>query len=288
MLSWERSRKQGVIDSRIPVPTLNYNIDPTIRYSDYLNTFTNDACLKELPALLRIANYDDKSDNFTMLDYGCGLGRLAYAFTERFGDDASRSYYGHEVHPDAFAFLVNGYQGYDNVRFLTDPIDLVESYVELGQGSVTDSAELERVNPDSVSLRPKLFHRVDLQFSHSVFTHMRRAPIVHVLREFLSVLSEGGVCANTWLVIDDFAIDALASGQADRDLPYEIDGFRTYSTTNPLVCTAYPIQTVQEIYRDAGHEILSIEFGTWSGRKPTQTFTYQDVVISRASTVDHP
>lgn len=279
--SWARAKHSGTIDPRIPPPAINYNVKPTVRFSDYRDAFTSDACARELPALLQIGTLDRQHKSFSMLDYGCGLGRLAFAFTEEFGADPSHRYYGHEVHPEAYAFLTEAYRSFPNTRFLSEKIHLLESYVEIGQQAGAQPADPTRIDPTQVRLASKLDALVDLQFSHSVFTHMRRAPIVHVLQEMAGCVKRTGVCVNTWLVVDDFADRAMANGTADRVLPHEIDGFRTYSLENPLVCAAYPIETIQEIYREAGHDVVSIEYGRWSGRTPTQDFTYQDVVISK-------
>jgi SAM-dependent methyltransferase len=281
MLSWHRSQRKNVVDPRVPKPTLNYNIASEIRYSDYVESFSTDACVRELPALLDIAGYHEDSERFSIFDYGCGLGRLAFAFTERFGARASRTYFGYEVHQGAYSFLVNAYAAYPNVQFLTDQITLSESYVELDRGESRGAEAPHRISPSAIDISSQLTGQIDVQFSHSVFTHMRTGPIKHVLSEALLLLNDGGVCINTWLVIDDFAEYALASGLADRVLPYEIDGFRTYSTTNPLVCSAYPIDAIEKIYKEAGHQVIDIRFGAWSGREPTQTFTYQDVIVSR-------
>jgi hypothetical protein len=107
---------------------------------------------------------------------------------------------------------------------------------------------------------------------------MHRQSIINVLRDFSGILKPDGLCVNTWLAIDEFAAYALSCKLADRALPYEVDGFLTYSKENPLVCSAYRLHAIQEIYAAAGHTIVSILWGSWSGRG--NGLTYQDVVIS--------
>jgi len=277
-VEWSRAQKRGTIDRRIPEPAINYNISGAPTLQAYKRAFIADACLKELPSLLALANYGDDKDDFALFDYGCGLGRLAYAFTSFFGTNPKRRYVGYEVHPDAYAFLATAYSDYPNTHFFTDRIDVSESYVELHQGTTT-AAHAADVN--TVEFSTRIGTQVDIQFSHSVFTHMSQRPIVNALKNFVPAMRESGICVNSWLVVDRFAKAAVENGLADRTLPYEVNGFYTYSKENPLTCAAYPLATIEEMYREAGHEIVSILFGAWSGRRPDQSFTYQDIVVSR-------
>jgi hypothetical protein len=109
---------------------------------------------------------------------------------------------------------------------------------------------------------------------------MYREPITTVLTEVAKVLGPTGVSVNTWLLVDRAAETAMRLGLADRQLPYEFDGFLSYSQDNPLACSAYRLDVVEEIYRSAGHTIVDIQHGSWSGRVPSQHMTYQDVVVS--------
>ena len=103
--------------------------------------------------------------------------------------------------------------------------------------------------------------------------------IAHVLRQFSLVMRPGGLCINTWLMVDDFARYILKCDLADRKLPHRVRDALTYSLDNPLTCAAYEETTVRGIYRDAGHEIIDLLPGSWSGRD--NGVHYQDIVISR-------
>jgi len=278
LAGWRKAERVGAIDPRIPHPSINYNQDQAATFDTYVAGFTERACEHELPALLEIAGFSDDDDRFVMLDYGCGLGRLCFAFTERFGRDERRRYIGHEIHPDAVAFLRNAYASYPNVSILSDRLEQSDSYIEIEQGV---AARDIGVAAEHVDLATRLDEPINLAFSHSVFTHMYMDPIVHVLKELQDASAANGLCVNTWLLVDQEAASNVASGRADRILPFRIDGFWTYDKHNPLMCTAYDLDVARSIYDAAGHEILDIQWGSWSGRKPAQDFTYQDVVISR-------
>jgi len=128
---WRKAKKSGLIDPRIPHPSINYNTGVSAGLTEYFKAFGSDACLKQLPELMRLAKYKDFKKDFCFFDYGCGLGRTAYAFTELFGTSASHIYIGYEVHPEACNFLKKAYRPYGNVHFIMNSLDPSESYVEL-------------------------------------------------------------------------------------------------------------------------------------------------------------
>ena len=283
IVDWNRSKKRQKLDPRIPHPLVNYNQKASSSYKEYYSGFVAATCLRELPALLKIANHKKSQDEFSLLDFGCGLGRLGFAFSDFFGKDLQRQYIGYEIHPEAYAFLKNAYKDYPNMTFLTNQIDLNDSYVELQQvGRIKGSPERKKtIAAKDIVLSDRVGKKVDLQFSHSVFTHMYSQPITEILKDITKLIKPDGYCVNTWLLVDQFAESSLRCGLTDRQLPYQRDGFYTYSKDNPLLCTAYKFDIMEDIYKKAGHKILDIQWGTWSGRTPAQTFTYQDVVISQ-------
>jgi SAM-dependent methyltransferase len=278
MFDWDRRKKQNKLDPRIPHPLINYNNDATSSYNEYYQAFVSQACLRELPELLKIADFKENQEELVLLDFGCGLGRLGVAFTNYFGKDLKRQYIGYEIHPSAAEFLAQAYQDYPNTTFLTNKIDLADSYVEIQQKAHQSNTAIAAKN---INLSDSIGKKVDLQFSHSVFTHMYPEPITHILKDSCKFMKPNGLCVNTWLIVDQLAESALRANLTDRELPYERDGFFTYSKENPLLCTAYRLDVIEKIYKEAGHKIVDILWGTWSGRLPTQKFTYQDVIISK-------
>jgi SAM-dependent methyltransferase len=272
-LQWGAHQGSADFDRRVPPPGINYNQQLTYSLRQYLDDFKRQSCLHELPGILKLAP-NPKGEDFALLDYGCGLGRIAYAFTSYFRKTGS--YYGYEIHPTALAFLKKAYEGYPNARFMGEPIQVSESYVEVAQGAPRSAGD--RIKSEDVRVSRVLDKKVDVQWSCSVFTHMYEQPIINVLRDFNTLLKPGGICVNTWLVVDEFAQSALDCGLADRKLPFEIDGFLTYSKENPLLCSAYRIRDVRRIYEAAGQKIVEILWGSWSGRQ--NDLTSQDVIVS--------
>jgi len=257
------------MEPEIPSPRLNYNQPASRDLAQYIATFKNDACLKELPFLIEWGLRKDS----VLFDYGCGLGRIAYAASKYLGEGGR--YIGYEPNARALSFLKTAYGKRSNFKFYGDVLTLDEDYIAVNRG------ERRPEGKKSLDILPQDYvdRVVDIQYSSSVLTHMWLDSISRLLENMNHVVKPGGVCVNTWLIVDDFARYALDCGVADRSLPYKVKDAYTYSTENPLMCTAYDLADVLGAYSKASHEVVKILWGTWSGRG--NGVHYQDIVVSR-------
>jgi len=69
--------RMNKLDSPLPPPNINYNTNMNGTIFDYKKRFFFNAIERELPFLKKIANL---TSNSKILDFGCGLGRIAAAF----------------------------------------------------------------------------------------------------------------------------------------------------------------------------------------------------------------
>ncbi len=258
-------------DSRIPPPGINYNQAKCRTLEEYIDLFRRDACAKELPFLIDKCGLAPDS---TILDYGCGLGRLAYAASNFL---SAGGYVGYEPNQQALRFLESAYRKHPGFRFLGEELKGDDDYVGLQLGAASSTG----VAATDVDLSGFDGLAANAQYSSSVFTHMWIPAIEKVLRSLRAAMAPGGVCVNSWLIVDSFAAYGMRCGIADRALPHEVNGALTYSLDNPLVCTAYRLDAVRDAYRRAGHEVLEILWGKWSGRQDHNGVHYQDLVVSR-------
>lgn len=263
--------ESSAFDNRIPPPSINYNQKPCRTLDEYINVFRRNACAKELPFLVERCGLTPES---TILDYGCGLGRLAYAASNFL---SGGRYIGYEPNQRALAFLNGAYATRPNFRFLGEELHGADDYVGLQLGTASPAG----IQSTAMDLSGIAGIEADAQYSSSVFTHMWIPAIERVLASFRTAMAPGGVCVNSWLIVDSVAEYGMRCGIADRVLPHEVKGALTYSLDNPLVCTAYRLDTVRGIYERGGHEILEILWGEWSGRATHNAVHYQDLVLSR-------
>jgi len=67
----------------------------------------------------------------------------------------------------------------------------------------------------------------------------------------------------------------------DKKLNHNFGEYLSYSDSNPLVCTAFKIDFIKEIYKKNGMEIVKILRGSWRGITDNEFNHYQDIIISR-------
>ena len=85
------------------------------------------------------------------------------------------------------------------------------------------------------------------------------------------------------IIIDNLSRLAMKTGPADRNLEHEMDGFYTNNLKSPLECTAFKEDEIYDLYKNAGLEDTSIEYGNWRNNEIANERTghYQDIIISR-------
>jgi len=270
-----RSRKLESNWPPIPLPSVNTNQLPSQDIDEYVRHYLR---LNErmFPFLIRTASLGPKS---LTLDFGCGFGTLASAFASssiQFGD-----YIGIDSNCKAITFCNDAYSGHEEFRFGCLERPASTNYVtNWGVRSAEQSFLHRKLTAPTMGELSQLVRTrtLDCQFSLSVFTHMWPDDSTEALRVFTSFSSETTRFVNTWLILDNFAAEQVREGKADRALPISVGGIQTYSQLNPLLCTAYPVRLLEEVYTNAGHRILEILYGSWAGRD--NGVTYQDLVIS--------
>ncbi len=260
----------------IPKPSLNDNQTPANNIAEYLSDYFS---LQNFvyPYIERTAHLNSSS---VTLDFGCGFGTLAAAFKLRQTDNGK--YYGYDTNQRAINFCQAGYKDDSRFAFFGPKIDKTTNYVTNKRLTTANQAfkNRQKASPSRSDIGKLLGdQKLTCQFSLSVFTHMWPEDAIESLKVFSDFSTDATIFINSWLILDEFAMKAVSAGSADRKLPIEVGGVYTYSELNPLVCTAYPSDLLNKVYRDAGHVIVSINFGTWSGR--SNGITYQDIVVSK-------
>lgn len=203
----------------------------------------------------------------TVLDIGCGPGRMAIGIGERFGY-ANPSYVGFDVRRK-------------DVEFCQDQI-----------GAAHPNFRFEHVNAQSGHYNPKgtMDARavrfpvedgsIDFCFATSVFTHMFAAETAYYFEEIARVTR--GRSFTTWFVIED-GFDAHVEAGGNPRFTFaqrNEDGTRDEHADRPGDATAHTWEAVQRYHADAGLEIVDFHRGAWS-RRTTDYRHSQDVVVAR-------
>ena len=255
-------RRSGALGPLVPPRAINPNIGFTPRRSAYAREFVGSG---DRIADMLVA-YADLRPEQSVLDIGCGIGRVARALTARLS--TSGQYQGFDVDPAAVAWCQRAYAAFGNFSFTHAPV----GYVNVRGSAPTRGEEYVFPYPEAT---------IDLAFSVSVYTHLGRAIIDHYLAETSRVLRPGGMCVNTFFVIDDFAVEAMSAGSADRSYVDQGGGAYLCDPGNPNLGIGFTPDVITSLHGSHGLGVVPpLRFGGWSGRRQA-AYVYQDVVVAR-------
>ena len=204
----------------------------------------------------------------TVLDIGCGIGRVAIPLTQYLDGSRGR------------------YEGFD----------VMKSHVNFCSARITPSypnfhfthsdVQNRRYNPGGKipggSYRfPYEAGTFDFAFATSVFTHLLPEAASRYLQETARVLRPGGRFLATFFIIDEEARAALAAGRSSILFPHRwAPSCEVADRTNPEAAVAYEPGFIRKLFADAGLAITGdIGWGTWSGRT-VPWGGYQDQIVA--------
>lgn len=204
----------------------------------------------------------------TVLDIGCGIGRMAIPLTRYVTDGA---YYGFDIDRRGILWSQkNISKKFPHFHF--QYVDIFNQYYNK-KGKI--KAE-EFIFP----YEEKTF---DFVFATSVFTHMLPEQIRQYLMEIKRVLKPGGTSFLTWFSIDKEARKNIGDHISSCDFSYEYNAHCFYSHKNcPEAEIGYQEHwIIEQLKKLGGTESSEIHHGSWSQRQ--EYLSYQDIFITRIS-----
>jgi SAM-dependent methyltransferase len=255
-------RWQGTHDPLIPPRQVNPNMMFTPRRSRYAREF---AAGGDRLADMLVA-YADLKPSSSVLDIGCGIGRVARSLTPILATDGQ--YRGFDVDPAAVAWCQRAYARFTNFSFAYAPLPYVN----------VKGAAQSRAEDFAFPYADETF---DVAFSVSVYTHLARTAIDHYLAETARVLRPGGVCVNTFFVFDEFALAAMKEGRTDRAYRDVGNGMYACDPGNPNFGVGFTPDVIASFHQPHDLALIPpVRSGTWTGRKD-QSYVFQDVVVAQ-------
>jgi ubiquinone/menaquinone biosynthesis C-methylase UbiE len=208
----------------------------------------------------------DLKPDATLLEVGCGMGRLAAALTKYLSQTGK--YEGLDITRIGVGWCQRKITSkYPNFRFhLVDAFNNV--YNPKGK---TKQSEYEFPYSDE---------SFDLIFSYSVFTHMVLEDTTHYLSEISRVLKTGGTSINTFLLLNSESRSLMEAGQSSFNLKYQLGFSRFAEKDLPESTIAHDETEVRSAYLSSGMQIAEpIRHGGWPGRR--KSLDGQDIIIAR-------
>lgn len=199
-----------------------------------------------------------------VLDYGCGLGRIAIPFSLYLKNG---SYCGIDTNLASLEHCMSAFSG-DN-RFEFRHLDLYSKmYNETGQGfSLLESKEFEQ--------------RFDVSFLFSVFTHILPENIDALLRFIFNALKPGGEMLATFFLLNPRSLAEIKAGRAHRKFAFEYNGAQIDNINVPEGAIAYFQNDVLDRLSRVGFSVDFISYGMWA-KAPQQFHNHQqDFIICK-------
>lgn len=204
----------------------------------------------------------------SVLDVGCGVGRMAIPLTRFLNEHGS-------------------YEGFDIVK---RRIDWCNRHISLKYPNFRfQFADIfnDRYNPNGrweasqykFPYGSESFHFV---FLTSVFTHMLPKAIENYFSEISRVLRKDGRCLITFFLLNDESLNLIQQGQSTLDFRYDFGRYRSIDKKVPESAVAFDEQYIRSLYQQ--HNMMLIDsphYGSWCGRQ--HPLNNQDIIVASKS-----
>lgn len=203
--------------------------------------------------------------NSTVLEIGCGYGRVAAALTDLIV--VPGRYDGVEIVEKAVEWCTKEITTpYPNFKF--HHADVSNPYAKCENGRAASTYRL-----------PFKDNTYDVVYLTSVFSHMRPGDIRAYLNEISRAMKPHGKCFITYYIINTFVESQIASNKASQDFRYDFGDFLSTHKRTPEHAIAVSESLVRSFYKETGLVIDEpILYGSWAiGEK---RFSYQDVIVA--------
>jgi SAM-dependent methyltransferase len=205
------------------------------------------------------------SPDASVLDVGCGVGRVARPLTCHLG--ARGRYCGFDVVPEAIEWCRAAITTrYPNFTFHV--------------ADVSNPRYRPRAHWGAASYRfPYPDGSFDAVLVSSVFTHMRAAEVDHYLDEIARVLRNSGRCLITCFLLTEEARAAIAAERTPFLFRHEVDGAWVVDPALPEAAIAYEEAALRELCARHGLSVPdAVEYGSWTGARRSRG--YQDMLVA--------
>jgi SAM-dependent methyltransferase len=219
--------------------------------------------------LMRLAK---PSDNATILDFGCGIGRTVVALLEKL---PNVRIVGIDIVPEMIEFCRQYITPiYSNTEFHCTAVShrIYDTYKKSNGPGETEDAVFERLNGT-----------IDVILAYSVFTHLNTDKYSYYLKKLRDNLKPGGVLLLSTFLLDPVSRLRMNAGLAFRKFPKPVEATDdVYSINDTIEFFAYNITTVIKLLADAGFAVETIACGDWRGTRAALGLSYfQDFIIAR-------
>jgi SAM-dependent methyltransferase len=191
----------------------------------------------------------------TVLDLGCGVGRLAYSLADYL--QSPGTYRGLDASAALVAWPIRHYQP-------LSPL-LTFQHLDVRSGTYNPTGTV----PSVAAQLPFPNETFDVVAAFSLFTHLLPATAAHYLREGTRALAPGGRMAVTWFLLNEESLDQIARGGSSQALRHRYPpNCLVADLDEPEGAIGYVEADVLAMAAAAGLDIVATHRGSWSGARP--------------------
>jgi len=210
--------------------------------------------------------YTSLAPTHRVLDYGCGVGRLAIPLSAYLDGDKG-SYCGVDTNAGCISRNAKAFSRYQNFKF--EHTNIYSKRYNRQGGRMKELRKLD------------LGDQFDLAVLFSVFTHVLPNDCDYLLKFLKSRLLTSGEVFCSWFLINDETQKAIDAGQSGRNFEHHHGAARIENPEVPEAAVAYNEQDVLDRFKKAGFSDVRVHYGLWRGC--VKSWLYQDVIVARAS-----
>lgn len=201
----------------------------------------------------------------TILDVGCGIGRMAVPLLD-FVDDKGE-YYGFDIVEKGINWCKDNISK-RNPNFHFQQVDIYNQLYNVKGKLKGETFQF-----------PYESNQFDFIFLTSVFTHMMPLEVENYLSEISRVLKKDGQCFITYFILDEAAKQNLDSQKSHLPFDYQKDFYRLTSEKVDTANIAFDQDHLLRLYKKNHLEIENIYYGWWSD-KPKE-YDFQDIIVAK-------
>lgn len=208
--------------------------------------------------------YGDITPDSSILDIGCGIGRMTIPFTEYLSPKGR-------------------YEGFDIVKMGIDwcTKNISSRYPNFNFKLIPLKNDLYRLDTDEKAAELKFPYEnesFDFVFLTSVFTHMLPEDIENYISEIERVLRKDKKCFATFFILEE-ENEANSNLNGSKKFPYDKGNYALMDKSVKEANVAYKKNYLFDLLKNHNFEVTNFIKGNWSGTQDSILNEHQDIII---------
>jgi SAM-dependent methyltransferase len=209
--------------------------------------------------------YVDLKPDDTVLDIGCGIGRLAVPLTGYLNQKGA--YYGFDIVKQGIDWCNRHIaKKHPNFHFLHTPLK-------------NDLYNLETASEPHRFVFPYPDNQFDAIVLTSVFTHMLADDVANYLHQIHRVMAVNGKCMASFFILNENAKNNIRQKKTDFVFPFYHKNCYLMDEKVKEANVAYEEFFLLDLFRQANLKVEQIHYGGWSQGEMINEFDFQDIVV---------